>query len=390
MQFEEVIIVRFGELYLKGKNRYVFENALINNIRQVLKNFNVKVEKILGRVIVSGIGQDKDTILSKVSKVFGISSLSIAAKMPTSEQNIQEFCKNIATNLKGTFKVEVKRADKTFPIHSNDLEKQLGSLMLHSNKELSVDIHNPQTYIDVDIRDNKQTYISYQKLKGLGGMPLGTSGSALLLLSGGIDSPVAGFLMGKRGLTINAIYFHSHPHTSEKARQKVRDLAKVIASYTGKLKLFEVPFTQIQEQIKFECDDRFTIAVMRRQMYKIAEIIALKHGFNALITGENLAQVASQTVQGITCSNAILKSLPMFRPLISFDKLDTIEISKKIGAYDISILPYEDCCTVFVPKNPIIKPTVDKCLFEEDKIVNLDILIDTAVQNTEIVEFDYE
>ena len=387
MNKEKVIIVRFGELYLKGKNRNQFENALVNNLRLILKDTGATVQKITGRIVVSKIDDNVQEIVEKIGRVFGISSFSIATKFETSEENILSFCKDIKLN-NTTFKVEVKRADKRFLIHSNDLEKTLGALILENNPTIKVDVHNPKTKVDVDIRESGYTYISFEKISALGGMPIGTSGSGLLMLSGGIDSPVAGFLMGKRGLSINAVYFHSHPYTSEQARQKVRDLARVISQYTGKLVLYEVPFTKIQEEIKVNCDDRYTITIMRRLMYKISEQIALKNKYNCLISGENLAQVASQTVQGITTSNSALTTLPMFRPLISFDKLETIALSKKIGAYEISILPYEDCCTIFVPKNPIIKPSLSVAISEESKIPKLEELINDAVNNVEIVTFE--
>ncbi len=387
MNKEKVIIVRFGELYLKGKNRYQFENALVNNIRRALKDTNAVVQKITGRIIVSNIEENELEIKEKIGQVFGISSYSIATKFETSEQNIIDFCKTIKLS-NTTFKVEVKRADKRFLIHSNDLEKMLGSIILENNSTVKVDVHNPLVKVDVDIRETGSTYVSFEKINALGGMPVGTAGSGLLMLSGGIDSPVAGFLMGKRGLNINAVYFHSHPYTSEQARQKVRDLAKIISKYTGKFILYEVPFTKIQEEIKVNCDDRYTITIMRRLMYKITEQIAIKHKYDCLITGENLAQVASQTVQGITISNSVLTKLPMFRPLISFDKLETIAISKKIGAYETSILPYEDCCTIFVPKNPIIKPSLDVAISEEAKIPALNDLIQMAIDNTDVVTFE--
>ena len=383
---EYVVIVRYGELYLKGKNRYLFENALIKNIRNKLKDTNALVEKITGRIIISNIENNAQDIIERVQKVFGISSMSKALKLKTSMQSIKDYCSSIELN--GSFKVEVKRADKSFPMISSELEKLLGKIILDNNDNLKVDVHNPEHIVNVDIRETGYTYISFEKIKTLGGMPVGTSGKGLLMLSGGIDSPVAGFLMAKRGLQVNAVYFHSHPYTSEQAKQKVKDLAQIIATYGGGLKLFIVPFTKIQEAIHLQCDNRYTITIMRRNMYRIAEKIALLNDYNCLITGENLAQVASQTVQGITCSNSVLTSLPMFRPLISFDKLETIELSRKMGAYDISILPYQDCCTVFVPKNPIIKPQVEQAQIEERKILDLDQLIDDAIKNVEILNFE--
>lgn len=383
---EEVLIVRVGELYLKGKNRYIFENLLVGNIKTALKTFNVKVSKQLNRIVITNLVEDnKEDVINALGKVFGISSFSIATRIDTDVNSIKSFVNNI--KLSDTFKVEVKRADKTFPIHSNDFEKELGEIILNQNNNLKVDVHNPKHIVYIDIRENGETFISFEKIKGLGGMPVSSSGKGLLMLSGGIDSPVAGFLMAKRGLTIDAIYFHSHPYTSDEARQKVRGLAKVISLYSGRLNLYEVPFTKIQEEIRVNCDNRYTITVMRRIMYQITEEVGLKFGHNCLITGENLAQVASQTVQGITCSNSALKQLPMFRPLISFDKLETIELSKKIGTYDLSILPYEDCCTIFVPKNPIIKPKLDDVRKEQAKIANLDILIKQAIDNISVVKF---
>lgn len=383
---EYVVIVRYGELYLKGKNRYLFENALIKNIKNKLKDTKALVEKITGRIIISNIENNAQDIIERVQKVFGISSMSKALKLKTSMQGIKDYCSSIELN--GSFKVEVKRADKSFPMISNELEKLLGEIILNNNDNLKVDVHNPDHIVNVDIRETGYTYISFEKIKTLGGMPVGTSGKGLLMLSGGIDSPVAGFLMAKRGLQVNAVYFHSHPYTSEQAKQKVKDLAQIIATYGGGLKLFIVPFTKIQEAIHLQCDNRYTITIMRRNMYRIAEKIALLNDYNCLITGENLAQVASQTVQGITCSNSVLTRLPMFRPLISFDKIETIELSKKMGAYDISILPYQDCCTVFVPKNPIIKPQVEQAQIEESKILDLNQLIDDAIKNAEILNFE--
>lgn len=381
---EKVLIIRYGELYLKGKNRYIFENALMRNIRNKIRPYGAKIDKISGRLIVSDMGQNQDQIFDIVKKIFGISSFSIASKIQTSVENIKTFCETIS--LEGSFKVEVKRADKSFCINSNELEKQMGEIILNKNANLIVDVHNPKIIVNIDIREMGYTFISFENEKGLGGMPQGTAGRGMLLLSGGIDSPVAGFLMAKRGLSINAVYFHSHPYTSEQALNKVQDLAKIISNYSGNLKLFVVPFTKIQEQIHFSCDDRFTITIMRRNMYRIAEKLAKENDCDCLISGENLAQVASQTVQGITSSNAVLEELPMFRPLISFDKLQTIEIAKKIGSYDTSILPYQDCCTVFVPKNPIIKPTLRQVLAEEKKIENMLELVDECVCNTVIYD----
>lgn len=381
---DKVIILRYGEIYLKGKNRNYFENVLLNNAYNKIKLYGAQINKISGRFIVSNLGNYEEEICEALKTVFGFISLSPAFVFKSDKDVIIDFCKNI--DIVGTFKVDTNRADKSFPIKSIDFSAMVGEEMLKSNPNISVDLHNPKHIIDIDIRGNGKTYISFEKVKCLGGMPVSTSGKGLLLLSGGIDSPVAGYLMAKRGLSINAVYFHSHPYTSDQAKQKVIDLAKKISKYAGEISLNVVPFTKIQEEIHMNCDLEFTITIMRRVMYRIAEQIAKNSDCSCLITGENLAQVASQTVQGITCSNSVLTELPTFRPLISFDKVETIEIARQIGTYDISNLPYQDCCTVFVPKKPIIKPRVEKCLKEEAKIINLDLLIDEAIKNTEIIK----
>lgn len=380
-----VIIARYGEIHLKGNNRHYFEKVLLDNIKQQLSFTDVKVEKISGRYLISNYDIAKETsILSNLEKVFGLTSISPAIELETSKEAIDNYIKSI--KLFGGFKVDTTRADKTFPVPSNEYSPYLGGLILANNPDTFVDLHTPKTIITVDIRENLYTYISYSKIPGAGGMPVSTSGKGLLLLSGGIDSPVAGYLMAKRGLTINAIYFHSYPYTSEQAKKKVLDLGKTLTAYTGKIRLFVVPFTKIQEAINALCIPEYLITIMRRFMFKIAERVAINNECSCLITGENLAQVASQTVQGITCSNSVLTSLPTFRPLISFDKVEIMRISQKINTFEISNLPYEDCCTVFVPKRPVIKPTVEKAKHEESKIVNAEELIEWAINNIEIIE----
>ena len=383
---EKVILLRYGEIYLKGKNRKYFEDVLLKNAYDKIKQYNVHIEKIAGRFVVSNIGDNEKQICNKLKDVFGFISLSVAYVVNSTVDEIKNFCS--AIKLTGSFKVETSRADKSFPINSINFSADIGEVVLNANDSLKVDLHNPDHIIDIDIRENGKTYISFEKIKCLGGMPVTTSGKGILMLSGGIDSPVAGYLMAKRGLEINCVYFHSHPYTSDEAKQKVIDLAKVISKYSGKLKLFIVPFTEIQERIHFDCSSEFTITIMRRFMYKIAEMIGTQNECKCLITGENLAQVASQTVQGITCSNAVLEEFPVFRPLISFDKNEIIEIARKIGSFEISNLPYQDCCTVFVPKKPIIKPKIRECIKQEEKVANKDILIENAINNTEVIEIN--
>lgn len=381
---EKVILLRYGEIYLKGKNRKYFENVLLSNTYDKVKDFGAKVNKIDGRFIVYDIGDNEKKIIERLKKVFGFISLSIAYIVESDVDKIKDFCASIRLN--GTFKVETSRADKSFPIQSIPFSAEIGGIILDANSNLKVDLHNPDHIVNIDIRENGKTYISFEKVKCLGGMPVSTSGKGVLMLSGGIDSPVAGYLMAKRGLSIDCVYFHSHPYTSDEAKQKVIDLAKIVSEYSGEINLYVVPFTEIQERIHFDCNSEFTITIMRRFMFKITEQIGKNNGASCIITGENLAQVASQTVQGITCSNSVVKEMPVLRPLISFDKTEIIEIARQIGTFNISNLPYQDCCTVFVPKKPIIKPRVVDCLREESKLVNLDELIEKAIANCEIIK----
>ena len=382
---KEVILIRFGEIFLKGRNYSYFENTLFKNVERRLKKFNLKLERISGRFLVSDFeAEDKDDIIEAIQTVFGLVSLSVAYEVETSVDTIKSACEKIKLQDK-TFKVEVKRADKTFPIKSFEFAGELGGVILKNNPDVKVDVHSPQEIVYVDIRQNGKTYIFYDKVICLGGMPVGTAGRAMLLLSGGIDSPVAGVLMAKRGLCINAIHFESYPYTSEQAKQKVIDLANIIKKYTGNIRLFIVPFTRIQEEIHKNCDDEYMVTLVRRFMMEIAEQVAKKSGCQAIITGENLGQVASQTVEGITMTSMMAKDLPIFRPLISFDKIEISKISEKIGTYDISVLPYEDCCSVFLPKNPVTHPKLNK-IVENEGLLNREFLIQDAISKMEIID----
>lgn len=382
---KEVILIRFGEIFLKGRNYSYFENTLFKNVERRLKKFNLKLERISGRFLVSDFeAEDKDDIIEAIQTVFGLVSLSVAYEVETSVDTIKSACEKIKLQDK-TFKVEVKRADKTFPIKSFEFAGELGGVILKNNPDSKVDVHSPQEIVYVDIRQNGKTYIFYDKVICLGGMPVGTAGRAMLLLSGGIDSPVAGFLMAKRGLCINAIHFESYPYTSEQAKQKVIDLANIIKKYTGNIRLFIVPFTRIQEEIHKNCDDEYMVTLVRRFMMEIAEQVAKKSDCQAIITGENLGQVASQTVEGITMTSMMAKDLPIFRPLISFDKIEISKISEKIGTYDISVLPYEDCCSVFLPKNPVTHPKLNK-IIENEELLNREFLIQDAISKMEIID----
>ena len=383
---EKVIIIRFGEIFLKGKNKKFFENLLEKNIKNALSIYDCIIEKSHNRFYVAEYNADiEDSIIETLKKVFGIHSISPAVKMPT---DISQVANIICDHLPyaKTFRVTVKRADKTINLTSTEIAGQIGGDILQLKPQMSVDLHNPELNINVDIRENKTSYIYYENIKCYEGMPVGSSGKGLLLLSGGIDSPVAGFRMAKRGMQINAIHFHSYPFTSIQAKEKVVELGGIISNYCGHFPLFVVPFTKIQQAIHQYCREDFMITVMRMIMVEISERIAIKQNCGALITGESLGQVASQTLESITVTNSRVKSLPVLRPLIDMDKTEIIKISKEIETFETSILPYEDCCTIFLPKNPIIKPKLSVAEAEYNKIVGLQELIDDAINNVEIIK----
>ena len=382
---EEVILIRYGEIFLKGKNYSFFENSLFKNIKYRLKDIDLKLEKISGRFLISNFNTDnKNKIIDILKTIFGIVSISVAYEFDTSYNQIVEVCSKIKISEK-SFKVNTKRADKTFPIQSYQSSAEIGGIILKNNPKCVVDIHEPEKIVYIEIRQNGKTYIYYDKINCLGGMPVGTAGKGMLLLSGGIDSPVAGFLMAKRGLRLNAIHFHSYPYTSEQAKQKVIDLANIVKKYTGNIRLFVVPFTKIQEEIHNKCDSDYMVILVRRFMMDIAERVAKLNDCSALITGENLAQVASQTVESITVTNQMVKDLPVFRPLISFDKIEISKISEQIGTYETSVLPYEDCCSVFLPDNPVTHPKIDR-LNKNESLLNREKLIQDVIDNLEIID----
>ena len=384
---DKVILIRYGEIFLKGKNFSYFEKKLIDNIENKISKFDCTLVKMNKRFFVEGY-QDRDEkkIIERLKQVFGIYSISRAVKLEGDKGVIEEYVSGLKFKEK-TFRVSVNRADKTFPIPSIEYSKYLGGVVLKNNNHLSVDLHIPQINLCVDIRENHTAFVYYENIMCRGGMPVGTGGKGMLLLSGGIDSPVAGYMMSKRGMSLSAIHFHSYPYTSESAKQKVIDLANIIKKYSGNFKLYIVSFTEIQEAIHKNCDGDFMITIMRRIMYRIAERIAKSCGAQCVITGENLGQVASQTVESMTVTNAVVQDLPIFRPLISFDKEDITSIAKDIGTFETSILPYEDCCTVFLPKHPVIKPKIDKCLVEESKL-DLESLINNALNSVEIIDIE--
>lgn len=382
---KDVILLRFGEIYLKGKNKGFFERTLLKNIRKSLVDFDCNVEKISGRYLVTDFDEiDSSAIISRLKKIFGLTSLSIAKEFDTSKEAIENFVSTFKTDAK-TFRVSVKRADKTFPIASNEYEKLLGGIVLDNNPNLKVQLKNPELELVVEIRENKKTYILTDSISCVGGMPIGTAGKGLVLLSGGIDSPVASYMMAKRGLELIGLHFHSFPYTSVQAKEKVCKLAKLLTEYTGHIKLICCPFTTIQEEIHKNCSPEFMITIMRRIMMQIAKRVCDKFDAKAIITGESLAQVASQTLESINVTNDAQSTYPVFRPCIGMDKSEIIDISQKIGTYETSILPYEDCCTVFLPKNPVIKPKLDKVKREESRL-DIETLITNALNNLEIIE----
>ncbi len=380
---ENVIVVRYGEIFLKGKNRKVFENLLKDNIQNSLKGIPHKFLSKHTRYIISDFGDNFDLVCQKISKVFGIHSYSPAIKVKTDLDKIYSLATDMANDFEGTFKVETNRADKTLPINSIDISRKVGGLILTKNPLLKVDVKKPKNVVNIDIRENGETYIFTKEIKGLGGMPTGSAGKGLLLLSGGIDSPVAGFMMAKRGMRLDGLHFHSYPYTGIAAKEKVIKLAEKVSDYSGKFNLYVVSFTEIQEEIHEKCHESYMITLMRRFMMRIAERLSQKYEAKAIITGESLGQVASQTIESITSSNSVV-TMPVLRPVIAFDKTDIIEIAEKIDTFETSILPYEDCCTVFLPKNPLIKPRLDKVLLEESKL-EVESLIERAINNIEII-----
>ncbi len=380
----EVIILRYGELYLKGKNRGYFEKVLCKNILAAISEYTgAELYKTSGRYIIRGFDpEDKISIMQRVSKVFGLHSLSAAVEIPSTIDMIESEIASI--RLSGTFKVDVNRADKNFIGKSIELAGHFGEIILNNNDNLKVKLNNPDHTVFVEIRENGLTYIYFDIMPAVGGMPVGTGGAGLLLLSGGIDSPVAGYELARRGMRLSALHFHSFPYTSASAKEKVLTLAKELSVYAGDFDVYIVSFTKIQEAIHKYCKSEYMITIMRRIMFRIAERLARKHHIQAIITGESLAQVASQTVESITSSNEVIDLLPVFRPLIGRDKEDIVTIARNIGTFDTSILPYEDCCTVFLPKHPLIKPDLEKVHIEESKF-DYEALIDEALANIEIV-----
>lgn len=371
----EVLLIRFGEVHLKGLNRPYFLRRLVDNIKQAVEPMGGHVWMSDSRIYVRDC-PDMDACAQRVCKVFGIHAVSPAVEM---EKDFESICKQaveMTKDLSGTFKVNARRSDKTYPMDSMELQKEIGAAVLRANPKISVDVHKPEHTLNVEIRDNCYLYV--RNIPAVGGMPMGTGGKAMLLLSGGIDSPVAGFQLMKRGVQVQAVHFFSFPYTSERAKEKVFSLAKIVGEYGNGMLVHVVPFTEIQLAIHEKCPDELGTVLMRRYMMRIAERVALKYGCQALITGESLGQVASQTMEALGATDAVV-NMPVFRPLIGLDKLEITEIATKIGTYETSILPYEDCCTVFTPRHPSTKPKLDALLEAEAKL-DSEALIERAIE----------
>lgn len=377
---KKLIMIKYGELTTKKANRKLFINILDNNIKKILSNELYTLKKDRVRMYIES--DNIDSISQKLQKVFGIHSIVECYSVDNNIEEIESTVLNLINNVEGsTFKVDTKRADKDFPIHSMEFNNKIGGLVL-KNTSLKVDVHNPDITIHIEIRP-EGTFIYFNEIKGIGGYPVGIQGKGLLMLSGGIDSPVAGYLALKRGVDIDCLYFESPPHTSIEAKNKVVKLASIINAYSGNIRVFVLPFTEIQETIYKNVDDTYIITIMRRFMYRIAEKLAIKYNSKIIINGESIGQVASQTLTSMSVINAVT-NMPVIRPVACLDKLEIIDIAKKIETYETSILPYEDCCTIFLPKHPVINPSLEKVLYYESKL-NVEELIEKAINNVEII-----
>ncbi|RDY24173.1 tRNA 4-thiouridine(8) synthase ThiI [Romboutsia maritimum] len=387
-----ILIVKYGEIGVKGKNRYVFENKLIKNIKNMLKPMGkLNVYKEYGRIYVDLEDYDYEEVIEEVKKVFGIVGVCPGVRAEKDYQKLKELAlamleEKIEEGAK-SFKVESRRGDKSFELTSQEMSLDIGGYLVSQVKDrIKVDVRNPEIKIKCELRENHVMVYS-DTVAGYGGLPLGTNGRAMSLLSGGIDSPVASWMIAKRGMEIEAIHFHSYPFTSEKSQEKVRDLTKIIAKYCGRVRLHKVNILEIQKAIGLGCKEEETTIISRRFMMQIAQRVAEKRYCDALVTGESIGQVASQTIQGLTCTNASV-SIPVFRPLIAMDKTEIIEIAQKIGTFETSILPEEDCCSVFSPKKPVTKPRLER-IEKSESALDIEKLIQDAIDNIEVEDIEF-
>ena len=387
----KAFLIKYAEIAIKGKNRYIFEDALVAQIKYQLKNVEGKfrIVKEMGRIFIYTEGEfDYDETIEALKRVFGIFSICPAVVLEDEgferlSQEVTEYVKKLYGEKALTFKVNTRRNKKTYPMQSMEISSALGGAILDACPNMKVDVHNPDVFVNVEIRN--KIYLYSENIPGPGGMPLGTNGSAMLLLSGGIDSPVAGYMIAKRGVTLDAVYFHAPPYTSERAKQKVVDLAKLVAKYSGPIRLHVVNFTDIQLYIYDKCPHEELTIIMRRYMMKIAEEFAKKDGCLGLITGESIGQVASQTIHSLAATNEVC-TMPVFRPVIGFDKQEIVDVALKINTYETSILPYEDCCTIFVAKHPVTKPNLQIIKRSEEKLQEkIDEMMKEAVETAETI-----
>ncbi len=377
----QLILVRYGEIFLKGQNRPYFMRALVRNIRQSVKDEGAEVWLHDGRIFVADF-EDIDACMTKVGRVFGVHSVCPALEMEKDDFTaVCERAAEMTKGLTGTFKVSARRSDKLYPMDSPRINAEVGGYILEHNPALRVDLHKPDHVVNVEIRDKAYLYVKV--VPAVGGMPSGTGGKAALLLSGGIDSPVAGWMLAKRGVELIAVHYHSFPYTSDRAKEKVLELARIVGSYAGGLKVYVVPFTHLQMEIHEKCPEDYTTLIMRRYMMRIAEIIARREKAQALITGESVGQVASQTMEALGVTECVV-DLPVFRPLIGFDKSEIMDIARRIGTLETSELPYEDCCTVFTPRHPATKPRAERAE-EGEALLDSEALIQECLDGAEVV-----
>lgn len=377
---ERVLLIKYGEMTTKKGNRNFFVNTLYNNIKEKLKIFDVKIIKEISRMYIEFHDEDLERIKEQINHIFGIHTYHIAYIINSNMEEIISKSIEIMHKYEGkTFKVETKRSDKKFLIESMQVSRQVGGAILKNCIDMKVDVKHPEVLLNIEIRPYK-SFIYTKTYYGLGGYPVGTQAKGMLMLSGGIDSPVAGFLTLKRGVRLDAVYFEAIPHTSLEARNKVIELTRILARYTDKINLHIVPFTEVQEEIYKTIDPAYCITIMRRMMYRITQLLAKKHNALILVNGESIGQVASQTLTSMSVINQVT-NMPVIRPVACLDKLEIISIAQKIGSYETSILPYEDCCTLFVPKHPVINPTLEKCL-KYEKNFDYKPMLEKAVEKT--------
>lgn len=378
----ELLLVKYAEIHLKGLNRPYFQSLLLRRVREAVRPYSRDVKLFDSRIFVRGL-HDPEAAMERVRKVFGVHSVCRAIEMDKTDfEAICQAGAALMAGLSGSFKVKARRADKRYELDSPQINAKVGAYVLTQNPQLSVDVHEPQHVLNIEIRDQALLYA--QEIPGVGGLPTGSSGKAMLMLSGGIDSPVAGYMIAKRGVVLEAVHFFSFPYTGELAKEKVLALARILSGFCGAIKTHVVSFTKIQEAIHAHCPPEYSTLVMRRYMVRIADMLAQKAQATALITGESIGQVASQTMEALAATD-ILSTRPVYRPLIGFDKIEIIRLAEQIGTYETSSLPYEDCCTVFTPRHPVTRPKLYKVIEAEEMIPDADVMVNEAVETAEVL-----